>query len=135
MAGKKKMDNNVITIVSETDSVRIDKYINVDKQEKEYGSVLNYYKRLIAFRKSEEYKKVLTWGSFEPMYEDQEKIFSFKRKHGEKELTVICNFSESERFLALKEDYSEVIFVNLPQVTRIGNNLILRPYQLIVVEK
>ncbi|MBQ7841368.1 MAG: alpha-glucosidase [Lachnospiraceae bacterium] len=109
--------------------------INVAKQEKEYGSILNYYKRLIAFRKSKEYGEILTWGSFEPMYENQEKIFAFKRKLEEKELTVICNFSDSERFLVLKEDYSEVVFVNLPQVTRIGDNMILRPYQLIVVEK
>ncbi len=27
-----------------------------------------------------------------------------------------------------------MVFVNLPQVTRIGDNLILHPYQLIVVE-
>lgn len=39
-----------------------------------------------------------------------------------------------KRFLTLKEDYEEVVFVNLPQVTRIGDNLILHPYQLIVVE-
>lgn len=109
--------------------------INVARQEKEYGSILNYYKRLIAFRKSEEFGKVLTWGNFEPAYEKQDKIFAFKRILGEKELTVICNFSGTERFLPLEEDYSEVIFVNLPQVTRIGKNLILHPYQLIVVEK
>ena len=109
--------------------------INVKKQEAEYGSVLNYYKRLIAFRKSEEYREVLTYGSFIPMYEDQEKIFAFKRVLGEQELTVICNFSGSDRFLKLKEDYAEVIFVNLPQVTRIGDNLILHPFQLIVTEK
>ena len=69
------------------------------------------------------------------MYEDQEKIFAFKRVLEEQELTVICNFSGSDRFLKLKEDYAEVIFVNLPQVTRIGDNLILHPFQLIVTEK
>ena len=109
--------------------------INVARQEKEYGSILNYYRRLIAFRKSKEFGEVLTWGRFEPAYEKQDKIFAFKRILGEKELTVICNFSGTERFLPLAEDYSEVIFVNLPQVTRIGNNLILHPYQLVVVEK
>ena len=109
--------------------------INVKKQEQEYGSILNFYRRLVNFYKSEEYGEVLTYGSFEPLYEDQEKIFAFRRRLGEKELTVFCNFSGSERFLSLKEDYSEVIFVNLPQVTRIGNNLILHPFQLIVTEK
>lgn len=111
------------------------KYINVEKQEAEYGSVLNYYKRLLAFRKSETYREVLTYGSLIPVYEEQEKIFGFKRILGDLELTVICNFSGTERFLALKEDYEEVVFVNLPQVTRVGDNLILHPYQLIVTEK
>lgn len=111
------------------------KFINVAKQEAEYGSVLNYYRRLIAFRKSQEYREVLTWGKFVPIYEDQEKIFAFKRVLGEQELTVICNFSGTDRFLPLTEDYAEVIFVNLPQVTRIGDNLILHPFQLFVTEK
>ena len=109
--------------------------INVAKQEKEYGSILNFYRRLLNFYKSEEYHEILTYGAFEPIYEDQEKIFAFRRTLGEKSLTVICNFSGSERFLSLIEDYSEVIFVNLPQVTRIGDNLILHPFQLIVTEK
>lgn len=108
--------------------------INVARQEKEYGSVLNFYRRLLCFRKSEEYRDLLTYGTFEPMYEDQEKIFAFKRCLGKQSLTVICNESSAERFLTLKEDYEEVVFVNLPQVTRIGDNLILHPYQLIVVE-
>ena len=108
--------------------------INVARQEKEYGSVLNFYRRLLCFRKSEEYRDLLTYGTFEPMYEDQERIFAFKRTLGKQCLTVICNESPAERFLTLKEDYEEVVFVNLPQVTRIGDNLILHPYQLIVVE-
>lgn len=111
------------------------KTINVAKQEAEYGSILNYYKRLLAFRKSEEYREVLTYGQFVPMYEEQEKIFAFKRVLKGQELTVICNFSGTDRFLSLTEDYAEVVFVNLPQVTRIGNNLILHPFQLIVTEK
>lgn len=108
--------------------------INVARQEKAYGSVLNFYRRLLCFRKSEEYRDLLTYGTFEPMYEDQERIFAFKRTLGKQCLTVICNDSSAERFLTLKEDYEEVVFVNLPQVTRIGDNLILHPYQLIVVE-
>lgn len=109
--------------------------INVAKQEAEYGSILNYYKRLLNFRKSEEYREILTYGTYVPVYEDQEKIFAFQRILGDQKLTVICNFSGTDRFLKLKEDYEEVIFVNLPQVTRIGDNLILHPFQLIVTEK
>lgn len=58
--------------------------INVEDEEKEYGSVLNYYKRLIRFRKSEEYKEILTYGSYDPIYEDADHIFAYERKLGEK---------------------------------------------------
>ncbi|MFR6589630.1 MAG: hypothetical protein ACLURV_05155 [Gallintestinimicrobium sp.] len=45
---------------------------------------------------------MLTYGTFEPMYEDQERIFAFKRTLGKQCLTVICNESSAERFLTLK---------------------------------
>ena len=51
---------------------------------KEYGSVLNYYKRLIRFRKSAEYKEILTYGSYEPIMEDQDHNFAYERKLGGK---------------------------------------------------
>ena len=38
------------------------KVVNVAEEEKEYGSILNFYKRLIAFYKSEEYNEILTYG-------------------------------------------------------------------------
>ena len=68
------------------------------------------------------------------MYEYLFRFFLFKRTIVKLCLSVICNDSSAERFLTLKEDYEDVVFVNLPQVTRIGDNLILHPYQLIVVE-
>ena len=45
------------------------------KKKKEYGSILNFYKRLIAFYKSEEYNEILTYGDFRPMYEKEDHIF------------------------------------------------------------
>lgn len=53
--------------------------INVEKQQLEEDSVLHYYKKLIALRKSEEFKEVFTYGRFAPAYEDQENIMAFYR--------------------------------------------------------
>lgn len=108
--------------------------INVAAQEKEYGSILNYYKRLLAFRKSEEYGDLFSYGSFQPAYEDTENILAFFREDDAKKVLVLCNYSSRESSVVLTEEYNNIIFVNYPQVTQIGNTQKLLPYQLIVAE-
>ena len=53
--------------------------VNVAEQENREDSVLNYYKKLIALRKSPEYRELFTYGDFEPMLEDREKILAYRR--------------------------------------------------------
>ena len=108
------------------------KTINVEDEEKEYGSVLNFYKRLIAFRKSEEYNEVLTYGDFKLMYEDEDHIFAYSRSYEDQKLVLICNFSNKERTVELREDYENVVFVNYEQTTVVGNQLKLKPYECVV---
>lgn len=110
------------------------KEINVEDQEKEYGSVLNFYKRLIRFRKSEEYKEILTYGTYEPRYMDQDHIFAYQRCLESKKLTLICNFSSQPSSVTLASDYENVVFVNYEQTTVIGADLQLRPYEVVVLE-
>ncbi len=108
--------------------------INVEDEEKEYGSVLNYYKRLIRFRKSEEYKEILTYGSYDPIYEDADHIFAYERKLGEKKLALICNFSGQPSRVTLETEYENVVFVNYEQTTMQGRDLLLKPYEVVVLE-
>lgn len=54
--------------------------INVEAQQKDPHSVLCYYKKLLALKKSDEYKETLTYGRFEPAYEGGEKIVAFFRE-------------------------------------------------------
>lgn len=110
------------------------KDINVESQETEYGSVLNFYKRLISFRKSEEYSDILTYGTFSPIYEDTENIFAFERKLDKKKLVLICNFSSQPSWLELQEEYENVVFVNYQKTTVIGRKLRLKPYEVVVME-
>lgn len=66
----------------------------MQEQEKEYGSVLNYYRRLIAFRKSEEYREVFTKGKFAPAYESEAHIFAYFRYDEDKKMLLISNYSD-----------------------------------------
>ena len=111
------------------------KIVNVKDEEKEYGSILNFYKRLIAFRKSGEYNEILTYGDFKPMYEEEYHIFAYSRSYGDQKLVLICNFSSEEKSVELLEDYESVVFVNYEQTTVIGNRLQMKPYECVVYEK
>lgn len=55
------------------------KLINVEDQENNPNSVLNYYRKLVALRKSAEYKEVFTYGTFEPVYEETDGVMGFYR--------------------------------------------------------
>ncbi|MCQ2491652.1 MAG: alpha-glucosidase [Lachnospiraceae bacterium] len=111
------------------------KEINVAAQEREYGSILNFYKRLIAFRKSEEYKEILTYGSISQIYGQYDYIFAYRRALGNQCLDLICNFCGEEQVVELQEEYDNVIFVNQEQTTMIGNRIVLKPYEVVVFEK
>ncbi len=52
------------------------KAINVAAQEKDPSSVLNYYRRLVALRKSDEFKELFTYGRCVPAYEDTDGIIT-----------------------------------------------------------
>lgn len=47
------------------------KEINVKAEEEDADSILNYYKKLIALRKSKEYIHTFTYGTFLPVYEEK----------------------------------------------------------------
>jgi len=53
--------------------------INVESQEAQPDSVLNYYRKLTALRKSSEYKEVFTYGTFAPAYEETESVMAYYR--------------------------------------------------------
>ena len=67
--------------------------INVEAQEHDPHSVLNYYRRLIALRKQED---VIRDGDYTEILPDWDNIFAYSRCDGKKKLTVIANFSGEE---------------------------------------
>ena len=56
--------------------------INVEEQADRPDSVLTYYKKLLALKKSPEYKETFTYGRFVPDYENKDGIFAYHRISG-----------------------------------------------------
>ncbi|MDD6481227.1 MAG: alpha-glucosidase [Lachnospiraceae bacterium] len=86
--------------------------INVEKQEKDAGSVLNYYRRLVAVRKSPEYKNVFTYGEFEPEYADTDTVMGYYRFDGEKRMLVVANFGKDAVELKLRHPVKNIVLSN-----------------------
>jgi len=67
--------------------------INVAAQEADPDSVLNFYRRMIALRKTE---PALVYGSYELILEDDPQLFAYTRTLDGRKLVVICNLSNHD---------------------------------------
>lgn len=108
------------------------KDINVADNLKDKDSVFHFYKKLIKLRK--EYK-VISHGSFTPLYEDHEKIFAYERKWENEGLLIVNNFFDCETEIELDNKYvgQKVLLKNYPDVKLDKNLLKLRPYETVVI--
>ena len=88
--------------------------INVKNQEADAHSVLNYYRKLIALRKSEEYKNLFTYGEFIPVYDDTESIMAFYRKDESKCVLIAANFGKEPASVTLKSQPARILLSTRP---------------------
>ncbi len=86
--------------------------INVESQETQPDSVLNYYRKLTALRKSKEYKEVFTYGTFASVYENTETVMAYYRVDSEKRVLVVANFGKEQVELKLEYPIKRVLLRN-----------------------
>ena len=112
------------------------KEINVENQENDPDSVLNYYRKLVALRKSDEFKNVFTYGEFIPEYEEMDRIQAFYRKDAAKCILVAANFGTDAASIELKGDVKKVLLSNQKDETvdYTKNRLNLKSCEVVVLE-
>lgn len=114
--------------------------INVKEQQWNPDSVLSYYKQLLALKKTDEYREVLTYGNFTPAYDGDEKIFAFCREDEEKKIWIGANFGESEVTVSIPGAAAKILLTNMkgeePAVDAAlkSTEITLKPCQAIVAE-
>lgn len=108
--------------------------INLEMQEKDSSSVFHYYKKLVALRKSEEYKDTFVYGTFEAAYEDMERIMAYYRRGEKRDILIIGNFQAEERIIELPQACKNVLLNNLEEVSFDGKTLHLKGYQALILE-
>lgn len=113
--------------------------INVEEQERDTASVLHYYRKLVALRKSAEHKEAFTYGEFVPVYENTETIMAYYRADGRQRILVAANFGKEAAELTLEYAVKSVLLSNQADASgkkawNAGELLTLESCEVVVLE-
>lgn len=107
--------------------------INVAAQETDENSVLAFYKKMTALRKTPEYKETFVYGDVIPFEEERHNLMAYHRK-ADKDMLVIGNFQRERQSVTLPAEVENILLNNYPDMKLEGKELILEGYQAVVLE-
>lgn len=107
--------------------------INVAAQENDPDSVLNYYRRLTALRKSPEYRQLFTYGKFRPAFEKSHRILAYYREKDNQRVLVAANFGREKQHLHLPGTVKKTLLTNSGREIT-GSAMTLAPSEVVVLE-
>lgn len=107
--------------------------INVAAQENDPDSVLNYYRRLTALRKSPEYRQLFTYGKFRPAFENSHRILAYYREKDNQRVLVAANFGREKQHLHLPGAVKKTLLTNSGREIT-GSAMTLAPSEVVVLE-
>jgi oligo-1,6-glucosidase len=107
--------------------------VNVAAEERDTGSVLHYFRRMIRLRKSE---PVLVYGKYRLLDRENPEVFAYTRSLRGRTLMIALSFSPKGGQTALPAGYApgQTLINNLSSSPLQGAELVLRPYQAVVLE-
>ncbi len=105
--------------------------INVENQEEDDNSILNYYREIITFRKKH---LVLVYGDYESLDNENPQIFAYRRWNDNEEFVIIHNFSDTTVNWNYKLDVNSYTLVKT-NVKNCLDLLQLSPWQTKILQK
>lgn len=108
------------------------KEVNIQNQESNKDSILNYYKRIIYLRTKSEYRDVIIYGKYNCLqYND---LYVYERYNNDRHLIIINNYNEEDKTFILNKKLRQIILNNYNDV-KIENDIIyLKPFMALVIE-
>lgn len=107
------------------------KEINAEKEAADPNSILNFYKKLIRFRKA---SAVVRDGTYKEYYKNSPDLYVYERVLGQERLLVICSFTEKNVAFEAPAGYDlekgERVLWNYESDSISGNGFKTRPYEL-----
>lgn len=110
------------------------KKINVESQITYENSVLNFYKKTIALRKSEEFREVLGFGKMKRL-SSPKNVMAFTRENERQKLFIYANFQDKEETISLPCSNFRLLLNNEDKLKADRNLLVLNGYQAIVLSE
>lgn len=106
------------------------KEINVAAAEADENSILNYYRKLLKFRKEHE---VAIYGDYKEYYKNSDKLYVYERNLDGEKILVVCSFSEKSVIFEAPQgiDLSkgELVLANYKLTPVTNNSFVTRPYE------
>lgn len=106
--------------------------INAEAQLGDDDSIFNYYRRLIALRKTYD---VIAYGDFKPLDVRHPSVFAYKRTYGNETLFVVCNFYGKPLTWESGESFEGCRYIlgNYENPAFEAHTVTLRPYEAVVL--
>ena len=102
--------------------------VNAAVQDKDVNSVLNYFRKMVALRKS---NLTLVYGAYQLLDAANEKVYAYTRTMGNEKLLVVLNFSK-DNVVWNNEAYknaAKALLISNYSDTSLKNGFSLRPYE------
>lgn len=107
------------------------KEVNVQNEENDPNSLLNFYRKLIKFRKEND---VVIYGKYKEYYPLSNSLYVYERKYEGKKLLVICSFKEKSVRFNAPEGYDlnkgELVLCNYSDNKIVKNGFVTKPYEV-----
>ena len=88
--------------------------INVEAQEEDSDSILNFYKEMVTLRKSDD---VFMYGTYDLVQENHPEIYAYTRTLGEKHVVILCNLKGKDTSIDLENmsvSSDQLLLANIP---------------------
>lgn len=104
--------------------------INVEAEEKDENSILNYYRKLIKFRKEHE---VAIYGDYKEHFKNSRQLYVFERNYEGQRLLVVNSFTDKHVKFDVPEGFDlskgKLVLSNYRMCPVTGNSFVTRPYE------
>lgn len=107
--------------------------VNVEDEQKDPNSVLNFYKKLLELRKSSEYAEVFVYGEFKAYLVDLMDLFIYTRNTNEKRVLIVTNMRGNKIAVTLPFEIKKTL-LSTHGKEYISSTLELEPYEAFVAE-
>ena len=107
------------------------KEVNVAEAEKDPDSILNFYRKLIKFKKE---NQVAIYGKYKEYYPNSSSLYVYERVLNNEKLLIVCSFKENSVKFKAPAGYDltkgELILSNYSDNKIVNNGFVTKPYEV-----